>query len=319
MSSFNLNSGYGQLLANRIGHYGRHGKIFIVGKSALPYRDVYNEIFGVDPDGKERFFATVNAAIAACTSAAGDTILVLPGHTETVTATSIAHNIAGVAIIGLGEGDFRPTFTFGAAAATITVSAANGAWKNCRFIANFVNVVSAFTLTTATGFVCEGNDFLDTTASLNFLVAVTTSATNNQSDGLRFIKNYVYSLPVTAGAVVSILANELRLEVSDNIVDKAATNDAGQLITLSTKIVGGVRIMRNNLTVTGAAGTTVGILFTGSGTTSSGICAYNTVNSLDTTAALLATTATKISFQENYVSGAVDASGTLWPAADLPS
>ncbi len=319
MSSFNLNSGYGQLLANRMGHYGRHGKIFIVGKSALPYRDVYNEIFGVDPDGKERFFATVDAAIGACTSGAGDTIVVLPGHTETVTATSIAHDVAGVAVIGLGEGDFRPTFTFGAAAATITVSAANGAWKNCRFIANFLDVASAFTLTTATGFVCEGNDFLDTSASLNFLVAITTSATNNQSDGLKFIKNYVYSLAATTGAVVSILANELRLEVSDNIVDKAATNNAGQLITLSSKIVGGVRIMRNILTVTGAAGTTVGILFTGSGTTSSGICAYNLVNSLDTTTALLATAGTKISFQENYLSGAVDASGTLFPVADNPA
>lgn len=317
--NYNLNVGFGQLMANRFSHFGSTGKVFIVGKSALAYRDVYNEIFGVDPDGKARFFATVDAAIGACTAGGNDTILVLPGHTETVTATSIAHDVEGVSVIGLGQGDFRPTFTFGAAAATITVSAANGAWKNCRFVANFADVASAFTLTTATGFILEGNDFLDTSAILNFLVCVTTGATDNTADGLKFIKNYVYSLPTTAGAVVSILSNTLRLEVSDNIVDKAATNNAGQLITLSSKIVGGVRIMRNNLTVTGAAGTTVGILFTGSGTSSSGICAYNTVNSLDTTAALLATAGTKISFQENYVSGAVDASGTLFPAADNPA
>lgn len=298
---------------------GLTGKVFVVGSSSIANRDMITELFGYDPDGKLRFYSTVDAAISACTSGAGDIVLVCPGHTETVTATSIAHDIAGVRVIGLGDGDMRPTFTFSTAAATITVSVANGAWKNCRFVANFADVASAFTLTTATGFIVEGCDFIDTSSILNFLVCVTTSANNNEADGLKFVKNYVYSLPTTAGAVVSILANTLRLEVSDNIVDKAATNNAGQLITLSSKIVGGVRIMRNNLTVTGAAGTTVGILFTGSGTTSSGICAYNTVNSLDTTTALIATAGTKISFQENYVSGAVDASGTLYPAADNPA
>lgn len=316
---YKLNQGFGQLFTDKLLAAKMAGKVFVVGKAALANRQAYSELFGVDPDGKARFFATVDAAIGECTANAGDTIFVLPGHTETVTATNIAHDVAGVAIIGLGNADNRPTFTFGAAAATITVSAANCGWENCRFIADFVNVVSAFTLTTAVGFTCKGNDFLDNSASLNFLVCVTTSATNNQSDSLSFLGNYVYSLPTTAGAVVSILANELRLNVSDNIVDKAATNNAGQLITLSSKIVGGVRIMRNVLTVTGASGTTVGILFTGSGTTSSGICAYNLVNSLDTTTALLATASTKISFQENYVSGAVDASGTLFPAADNPA
>ena len=315
----NQNAGYGRGVLDSAGNPNISGKSFVVGKAALANRAMVTQIFGPDADGTVRYFATVDAAISACTAGAGDTIYVLPGHTETVTATSIAHDVAGVRVVGLGQGEFRPTFTFSTAAATITVSAANGAWENCRFIANFADVASAFTLTTAVGFTVKGNDFLDTSSILDFLVCVTTSATNNQSDSLSFVGNYVYSLSPTTGAVVSILANELRLNVSDNIVDKAATNNAGQLITLSTKIVGGVRILRNILTVTGAAGTTVGILFTGSGTSSSGICAYNLVNSLDTTTALLATTGTKISFQENYVSGAVDASGTLFPAADNPA
>lgn len=263
--------------------------------------------------------ATVQQAIDLCTAAKGDVVVILPGHTETVTATSITLNKSGVQIVGLGQGALRPTFTFGAAAATITVSAANVAISNCVFVANFADVASAFTLTTATDFNVTDSEFRDTSSILNFLVCVTTGATDNTADGLVFARNYVYSLPATAGAVVSILSNTLRLVVNDNVVDKAATNNAGQLITLSSKIVGGVRIMRNVLTVTGAAGTTVGILFTGSGTTSSGICAYNLVSSLDTTAALLATAGTKISFLENYLTGAVDASGTLYPVADNPA
>jgi len=318
MALYNMSAGYGRIMAEKL-PLGLTGKLFVVGKDSVANQQILKEVFRPDSEGKSRFYSTVNAAIAACTANAGDIVYVLPSHTETVTATSIAHNVAGVRVIGLGSGDFRPTFTYSSAAATITGSAANGSWENCRYVANFADVVSAFTLTNAVGFTVKGNDFLDTSSILNFLACVTTSATNNESDGLSVVGNYVYSLPATAGPVVSILANELRLQVSDNIVDKAATNNAGQLITLSSKIVGGVRIMRNVLTVTGAAGTTVGILFTGSGTSSSGICAYNLVNSLDTTTALIATAGTKISFQENYVSGAVDASGTLYPAADNPA
>jgi hypothetical protein len=316
--NFNLNSGYGRLQSMGLPFLGS-GKHFFVGKASLPNREMVTSLFGPDPDGKNRYFATVDAAIGECTSGANDIIYVLPGHTETVTATSIAHDVAGVRIVGLGFGDNRPTFTFGAAAATITVSADNCGWENCRFIANFVDVASAFTLTTAAGFTVKGCDFLDTSAILNFLVCVTTSATNNQSDSLSFLGNYVYSLAATTGAVISILANELRLRVEDNIVDKAATNDAGQMITLSSKIVGGVRILRNILTVVGNASATVGVFLTGSGTTSSGIIAYNLCTSLDTTGALFMTASTGISPQENYMSGAVDKSGTLFPAADNPA
>lgn len=264
--------------------------------------------------------ATVQQAIDKCTASAGDVVVLLPGHAETVTSTSLSLNKAGVQVVALGVGALRATFTFGAAAATINVTRANVQVSNCRFVANFADVASAFTLgTTATGFKLRESEFLDTSSILNFLVCVTTSATDNSADGLEFTNNYVYSLAATTGAVISILSNTLRLNVSNNIVDKAATNDAGQLITLSSKIVGGVRIINNILTVVGAAGTTVGILFTGSGTTSSGICAYNLVSSLDTTGALIATAGTGISFLENYVTGAVDKSGTLHPTADNPA
>ena len=88
--------------------------------------------------------ATVDAAIGLCTANNDDVIVLLPGHAETVTATSIARDVAGVRIIGLGKGLKRPTFTFGAAAATITVSGANCSWENCHFIGNFLDVAAAF-------------------------------------------------------------------------------------------------------------------------------------------------------------------------------
>lgn len=272
-------------------------------------------------DGKSptSAMATIQQAIDKCTAGKADVVIVMPGHTETVTATSLAVNKSGVSVVGLGSGTLRPTLTFGAAAATITVSAANTSFSNFRFVANFVDVVTAFTLTTAKGTSITDSEFIDTSAILNFLSCVTTNATNNDADGLTFSRNLVNSLPATDAAVISVLGNIARLTVTDNNVDKAATNDAGHLVTLSSKVATSTRILRNTLVMNALASQSTGTLLTGSSTACSGIVGGNWVYQIDTTAGLLATTGTKMGFIENYVSGAADKSGTLFPAADDPA
>lgn len=298
------------------------GRFFLVGKASLSN---LQEIAGMYPasypDGVPVVYNTIALASAACVAARGDVIMVIPGHTETISsATAITLSISGVTIIGLGLGGLRPKITLDTATtATINVTAANITIKNVIFIANFANIASCFTLTTAKDFQVLGCDFIDTSSVLNFLCIVTTSATDNAADGLNVNGNYVYSLPTTDGAVVSVLANLLRLQISNNIVDKAATNDAGHLVTLSSKIVGGARILNNILTVVGSSGAAVGILLTGSGATSSGVVGFNNVWSLDTTGGLLMTASTGLRPMQNYLSGAVDKSGTLTPTADDPA
>lgn len=311
------------VFSNRF-HYQRTGRVFWVVAST---KTNYGAFVKEHPSYKSgngvttvaSVYNTIQAAIGACVAAQDDIIYVDRGYTETVTSTSINCSISSVTILGLGAGNARPTFTFGAAAATITISAADVKWQNCRFVANFANVASAFTTSTAAAAQITGNDFLDTSSILNFLCCVTTGAVDNSADGLTFNNNYVYGLATTDGACVSILSNTLRLNVSDNIVDKAATNDAGHLVTLSSKIVGGARILRNTVTVTGSAGAAVGILLTGSGATSSGVVGFNNVWSLDTTGGLLMTASTGLRPMQNYLSGAVDKSGTLTPVADDPA
>lgn len=296
--------------------FGVAGKSFIVGKSALAYRDVYNELFDPDPEGVVRFFSTVDAAIGACTANAGDTIYVLPGHTETVTATSIALDVAGVNIIGLGNGLNRPTFTFGAAAATVTVSAANCAWKNCHFIAGFADVAAAFTLGAAKDFRLENCTFADSATDLNYFNIVVTGATNNDADGLTVVNNKWVNLDASSKAFISILGNLDRLDVTDNFVDSAGTGDIGHFITMSSKICLGARISRNTLILLGATGATVGIFMTGSSTTSTGVVSYNLVTSLDTTTELLDTATLDFAHFENYYTGTIATSGKLWPVVD---
>lgn len=92
-------------------------------------------------------FASLSAALAQCVPGRGDIIMVGSGHQETISnATAYSLNVSGVAVVGLGAGPFRPTFTLStAAAATINVTGSNITISNCLFIANFANITSVFT------------------------------------------------------------------------------------------------------------------------------------------------------------------------------
>lgn len=58
-------------------------------------------------------FATINFASTQCTANNSDVILVKPGHIETVIAAAgLDFNIAGITVIGLGNGSDRPTIRF---------------------------------------------------------------------------------------------------------------------------------------------------------------------------------------------------------------
>jgi hypothetical protein len=271
---------------------------------------------GKDPDHP---LATVDAAIGLCSTVHGGTIHAMPGHAETVTATSIAHDVANVHVIGHGYGASRPTFTFGAAAATITVSAAGGSWSNCHLKANFLDVASAFTIGAAKDFHVDGCSFIDTSAILNFLSAVTTGSTANAADGLTVTGNYQLGLNTSPLAFISILGNLDRLYVAHNFCDQASTADVGCFITIAALVILGAHIEWNQLNVVGSTGAAVAVFITGSSTTNTGMVNNNFVTSLDTTGALLITAAIGLAVHENYMSGVVAASGTLFPAADNPA
>ena len=65
-----------------------------------------------DPPALNNIITTVNAALALCRANMGDTVYVLPGHVETLTASGAWSNLVnGVRIVGGGSGTERPTFT----------------------------------------------------------------------------------------------------------------------------------------------------------------------------------------------------------------
>lgn len=79
--------------------------------------------------------ASIDAAIGKCTANRGDLIVCLPAHVETVTAAAgLALDVAGVTIVGIGEGSLRAKINFTTAVgASMVVSAANCTMVNILF------------------------------------------------------------------------------------------------------------------------------------------------------------------------------------------
>ena len=76
-----------------------------------------------NPGTYQRPYATIDYAIGQCVANRGDIIVVMPGHTETISAAAgVAQDVAGVAVIGLGDGSLRPTINYTATASTWTRS-----------------------------------------------------------------------------------------------------------------------------------------------------------------------------------------------------
>jgi len=281
--------------------------------NSIQFTKYYNKKY---EDGTEMVQSTLDLAMAATTANRGDYVFLAPGYSETVTSTTPALDVAGVTIVGLGNGLNRPTFTYGAAAATINVSGANITIKNVHHIANFDNVAAAYTLAAAKDFELINNTFDDASSALHFLSIVVTNATDQAAEGLTVLDNKWNGLALAPNAFVSILAATDRLKVNDNVVFMDATNDVGHFITLAAKIVLETEIARNKLIVVGASGATVGIFLTGSGTTSKGIVHDNFISSLDTTGELIATAGTGLVYFRNEYTGVADKSGYILPAID---
>ena len=198
MSLYNKNSGYGLLTALSLqSGLKTSGKVFVVGDSSTVDEDRLKAIFGGDPDGKLRYYSTIDAAINAATAGAGHVIAVLEGHAETLDAASdITADVAGITIVGLGHGEDRPVITFDGSDSTpsIVVSAANVAFKNLIFKCNEASQDHMFDVK-GDDLLIEDCDFREGSATgLSFITADTA---DNDSDRLT-IRNCRFYAP-TAG------------------------------------------------------------------------------------------------------------------------
>lgn len=143
--------------------------------------------------------ATIDAAIGLCTANAGDRIIVMPGHTETVTAAAgIALDVAGVSIIGVGYGSNRPTVNFTTAVgASFAVTAANCVVYNLLFTGGIDALTNPISIAAA-DFALVSCEYRDVTGQCTDCVLTTAAATRLT------IKDFRYDGDTAAGTNAGI-------------------------------------------------------------------------------------------------------------------
>jgi len=149
--AYNANSSYGQAVAMNLTQQ-TFGKTFIVQPTTYPNVDMITDIFQPDFNGVVRVYNTISAALAATTAGNGDTIIVAPGYTETITtAGGITIANSGVSIIGMGKGNLRPIITFTTAvAASLSITASNVTLQNLIFTCGINNQTAMVNVTAVT-------------------------------------------------------------------------------------------------------------------------------------------------------------------------
>lgn len=262
-------------------------------------------------------FSTVNYAFTQCVANRGDIIFVKAGHTETVSSsTAQAWNIAGVAVVGLGFGSNRPTFTLDTAnTATIAVSAANISVQNCSFVANFLSIAACFTLTTAKWFTVQNCMFSDTSGVLNFLNVVKSTGAANTVDGLTITDSQWYGTGTTSVNSFALVADAIdKVTMLRNRAILERTADASIFLTQTTGACTNAEF-GDNVGISKQTATTAGTLVN-VGASSTGSVYRNFTGTLVTAGDKLFTTTVGLFPFENRVSGVVGATGFVIPAVD---
>ena len=248
--------------------------------------------------------ATIDYAIGLCTANNGDVILVLQGHAETVTA-AITCDVAGVTIIGLGEGNQRPVITGSGTIDAITVTAAGVVLENLRFAAPAVDAQTAHVNVAAAGCVLRDLKMIGSAGSENVvdMITIATGGDDCLIEGVR-----MYNVTVDCVSGIDIEAAIARAEIRNCLIEGAFST--GALIDSAT---GTLAYIHHNVFKNTKAATS-SVTFTTGNTT--GVFEHNFVSGRHTTIATNLVEGTGMDFNQNYVVEEAALSGLLEPAAD---
>lgn len=224
--------------------------------------------YGANPDSP---FLTL--AYAETQASAGDTIFVMPGHTETLASSTgaavLTIDLARLKVIGLGGRSTKPAFLIdGHAANYVTVTGADVVLENLTFKAGHADIAKGL-LVAAAGCEIRKCDFIENVATENFLFSImTTNAADSMLvEDCRFVsidaaadagihivgacndviirRNY-FNAPYVTSAIEAITAACLDILIIDNWISSTKTGDdlagAIDLVANSTGLIIGNRI-----------------------------------------------------------------------------
>ena len=264
-------------------------------------------------DGKtvQTPFATVKYAITMSTASNGDVIVMLPYHTESISAAGGWTPLAGTSIVGLGWGGSRPLIKTTATTSTILASAANLLFQNFVVQAGITETVTIFSVSGKDVIINAVDYQEDASNNYTCISFLTTTATASRFMVLNCRHNST-TVPTGTAAWMSIVGGDGWTIENNEITVNRATNATSCAIGTLTPAATNVMIRNNvmNIGLTGAGKLVVSLY---AGTT--GMVAGNFGLAIGATLASQFGCAGAGAFQ-NYAAHTANASGIIEPAVD---
>ena len=276
------------------------GKVFLVADSADAWFPRLQALFPPDYDGEVRLFTNLDTAVGACTANRGDVIVVLPGFSLTITAAAgLDLDIAGITLLGIGNGTDRPTINFTTAAgADVDIDAANITIDNFYFDLTGVDALAAAIDVNADDFTIQNCVFTTSDSDGQMLNAIQGVATANRMK----ILNNVFTGDSSLGnvAAIQLIGGDRHLIEGNTIIGSYndSVGGAAPIAVLTTLVTN--TVIRKNTVINYKADSTIAIKGVAACT---GMIEYNSLGiGTDTSPTTSIDTPGSMRLNENYCS-----------------
>lgn len=248
--------------------------------------------------------ATLVGAQTASTASKGDVVVMLPAHSETISAVQTLSK-AGVNYVGIGQGMLRPSFQTAAAIDTFSLTAANITLQNINFPFTTTDDATAYINVAAAGATIRGCRMIGSTTSINVTDMITVAS---GGDDILVEGNIAYNTVTDCVSWLSLEAAVARAQIIGNVVQ-------GQFSTgvLMDEATATLATIQSNIFKNTKAATAV-VTFTTGNTT--GVMSNNFCSGRHTTIASNIVPGTGMDFHENYVVEEAALNAIIIPAAD---
>ena len=269
-----------------------------------------------DPVIANDLVPTLAQGLARCRAGMNDTVVCLPGHSESVTdSTMLANMVAGTRVIGVGRGGNAPVFRWTNTAGSWLVDDADCVFQGLRLRMEGANgVVKAINVTAADCGIYGCDVETSSGAALKAAIGIEVGAGAHRFE---LCNNRFRSSTDIVTDPVKVVAAVNNVHITDNVMCCAAT--AGTGIIHATAAVVDIMILRNYLCAIGAASVAaIGV----DNVAATGQIAYNTISVLNTGAHVSATTGifmganVLIRCGQNFSANDPRVSGLLMPSVD---
>jgi hypothetical protein len=260
---------------------------------------------------------TLAAGLARARAGLGDTVVVMPGHSESVVDATMLNNlVAGTRIVGFGRGSNMPTFRWTATASQWILNDADVTIQGLRLRLEGANGVVKAIVTTAADIGIYGCDIeVASGASNKATIALEVGAASHRFELIGNVFRGTATHNATNGVLLAGVSDQVRITDNEMVFSATAANG---LINV-TAAVTSLKVLRNVLSNTMTSSTsciTVAAATAASGVFADNYCAILADGTANATGILFpgSPSATIKCFQ-NFCSDEPRESGVLSPAA----